>query len=348
MDRTGKRRVLARVPWELRWSPRGDEIWFTEIQEGATSIAAVNLSGRKRILASFPGIFGLQDVSRDGRVLLEQVSEQIEAIGRFPGESGERHLSWLDRSVPAALSDDGKTLLFTETGQGGGANHAVYKRNTDGSDAVRLGDGAALALSPDGRWALSSPGPKATHLVLLPTGAGQARELPLPGIQLFGKADFLPDGNQVLVRGREPGHGMRLYLLDVRSGKGRPITAEGVSGAVSVSPDGKLVLSSTFDGKNFFYDLEGGTPRAVTAIPKEYRAIRWCADGRSLFVETGRNPVKVSRLELSSGRLDPWKEFSVSDMRSGSVTMIPTPDGKSYVYSYSRYFSDLFLAEGLK
>ena len=59
-------------------------------------------------------------------------------------------------------------------------------------------------------------------------------------------------------------------------------------------------------------------------------------------------PLRVYRLELSSGRMELWREFSVSDIGTGDLEVIPTPDGKSYVYGYKRYFSDLFIAEGLK
>ena len=73
------------------------------------------------------------------------------------------------------LTPDATTLLFDETGEGGGAAYGVYLRATDGSAAVRLGDGRGLALSPDVRWALSSPNASPAGLSLLPTGPGQPR-----------------------------------------------------------------------------------------------------------------------------------------------------------------------------
>ena len=354
MDLAGKRRTVTKAPYEFKWSPRGDEIWFDETEAGVTAIEAVTLSGRKRLVASFPGTFGLQDISRDGRVLLERVSEQFEIVGRFPGDAAERNLSWLDGSVPADVSADGKTLLFTETKQGGGPKAAVYKRPTDGSPAVPLGAGAALNLSPDGLWALSSPGATdASHLVLLPTGPGQPRTLSLPGIRMAGSGAgrFFPDGKRVLIRGVEAGHGARLYVIDLDSGKARPISPEGISifASIAVSPDGTQIVSSEPEGKSDLYDLGGGPPRPVPALSGDLYAIKWCADGRSLFVRTGGiKPLRVYRLDLSSGRMELWKEFSVSDIGTGYLEVIPTPDGKSYVYGYKRYFSDLFIAEGLK
>jgi Tol biopolymer transport system component len=218
---------------------------------------------------------------------------------------------------------------------------------------VRLGQGTALALSPNGLWALTSPGSNADHLVLLPTGAGQPRVLPLSRLRIYGReASFFPDGKRILIRGAEGGIGQtRLYVLETESGKARSITPEGISlsGSFSISPDGKSVIFSDGQGQSLLYDVDGEPPRPVPGLSRGFEAIAWCADGRSVFVRTSAtNPLKVYRLDLASGRQELWREFSVSDIGAGAIRVIPTPDGKSYVYGYSRYFSDLFIAEGLK
>ncbi len=352
IDRAGKTRRIADVPWEFRWSPGGDELWFNEIESGTTTLRSLSLTGRSRFLASFPGDFGLHDVARDGRVLLERVTQEREIVGRAKGEPGERNLSWLDGSVPVALSADGRTLLFNEIGQGGGVNHAVYLRRTDGSPAVRLGEGQAHALSADGQWALVSPDAQADYLVLLPTGPGLPRRVPLGKIRIAGGgARFLPDARRILVRGSEAGHAPRLYLMDVESGSSRAVTPEGLSidSAVHVSPDGRKAFLSTNGGQSRIWDLEGGSAEPIRGIPADHYAIEWCADGKSLFVRSSADvPLRVFRLELATGRLEPWKEFSIADIGTGLVGVIPTPDGQSYVYGYTRYFSDLFIAEGIR
>src|SRR5437879_2527267 len=96
-------------------------------------------------------------MSRDGRVLVAHHTAIGILAGLVPGNEKERDLSWLDGSVPGTLSPDGKTLVSTETGEGSGATPSVYVRKTDGSPAVRLGDGSAIALSPDGRWLIRPP-----------------------------------------------------------------------------------------------------------------------------------------------------------------------------------------------
>ena len=66
---------MGRGVGTLNWSPRGDELWFTA--EGRTdtpgmAIRAVSLSGKERVVLTGPGVFGLRDLSRDGRLLMER------------------------------------------------------------------------------------------------------------------------------------------------------------------------------------------------------------------------------------------------------------------------------------
>jgi eukaryotic-like serine/threonine-protein kinase len=353
VDLSGRTSRIAKISWEVAWSPKGDEIWLNEIVGGTTSIYAVTLSGKRRFVASFPGNFALYDVDRDGRVLLSKESIESEMIGGSAGQSVERNLSWLDGSVPADLSADGSLVLFTEDGGGGGGGGggAVYKRRTDGSPAVRLGEGTALALSPDGKWALASQGPE-VRPILLPMGPGQPRALPQSGIALIaGHGSFFPDGNRVIVLGAEPGHEPRLYVLDIETGKARAVGPE-APGHLSfrLSPDGRQLFCSGKGVGYELYDVEGGAGQAIPGLPKDSTPIQWCADGRCLFVQTTDTlPIKVFRLTLSTGRLELWKEFSIPEVGSPTdLYVLPTPDGKSYVYSYRKYAADLFIADGLR
>jgi hypothetical protein len=111
------------------------------------------------------------------------------------------------------FSHDGKQILFSEGGEGGGPSYGVYLRPTDGSPAVRLGEGEAFALSPDGRWVLSVPRGDHPHPVLLPTGAGQARMLPAGPLHEYQNGTWLGDG-RVLLQASETGRGNRYYVQD--------------------------------------------------------------------------------------------------------------------------------------
>jgi len=135
-------------------------------------------------------------------------------------------LTWLDWTVPADLSADGKNLLFDEEGEGGGAAYSVYMRKADGSTAVRLGDGRALALSPDQKWVISSRLSPPPQLVLLPAKAGEPKPLTHDAINHF-YARWFSDGKRIVFSGDEPGHGVRLYVQDLAGGKPQAITPEG-------------------------------------------------------------------------------------------------------------------------
>src|SRR6202043_2233000 len=126
-------------------------------------------------------------------------------VGTLPGESEQRDLSWLDYSYPADLSTDAKTLLFDEEGGGGsldysksgGLSYAVYIRKTDGSPAVLLGEGGAVALSPDGKSVVAQTQDSPSQLRLLTTGAGEARQLSKDSVN-HSWARWFPDGKRVV------------------------------------------------------------------------------------------------------------------------------------------------------
>ena len=164
--------------WGLAWSPDGNEIWFSGIVGDDTGVFAVTLSARQRLVVRVPGIAIIHDVSRDGHILMTRESIRIGLIGLAPRETKERDLSWLDGSFARDISADGKSILFDEEALAGGSTASVYRRKMDGSPAVRLGDGYAIALSPDGKWVLASfRHTSPLQLVLMATGAGELKRL---------------------------------------------------------------------------------------------------------------------------------------------------------------------------
>src|SRR6185503_5893476 len=125
-----------------------------------------------------PGGMRITDIAPDGRVLFVQDNHRAEIYVIAAGASEERELTWGDWSVLAGVSEDGRTVLFSEQGDAVAGKYAVCIRGTDGSPVVKLGGGSAFALSPDGRFALAATVDAPTRLMLLPTGAGQTRTLP--------------------------------------------------------------------------------------------------------------------------------------------------------------------------
>jgi Tol biopolymer transport system component len=358
IDRGGKRRTLAdgfSSAQGVAWSPSGEEIWFTASESGSSRLLhAVTLSGRRRLVASMVGELTLQDIAKDGRALFDHANRRIGLLGLSAGETKERDLSGMDWSRAPILSEDGKTVVFTEEGEGGGPGYSIYLRKLDGSPAVRLGEGEGLALSPDGRWVLAalvrfSPSP----LVLLPTGAGETRPLPKDSINHDASlASFFPDGRRIVFTGNEPGHARRAWVQDLQGGKARPITPEGVVGS-TLSPDGRFVAARGPDHNIAHYPVEPGPTRPIPGIDADDRILRWTADGKSLFVHHRPGPSltsRVYRIDISTGRRELWKEFTPRDT-TGIQSIgadAATADGKILIHTYSHTLSDLYIAEGLK
>ena len=108
VDRAGKKTTLSKPfgsAQGLAWSPDGREIWFTAAEVGNRGLYAVTLSGKLRVLATVTGSLTIQDVSRDGRVLL--IDDALSRLPPLRPGDHERDLSWLDWSRPSGLSKDG-------------------------------------------------------------------------------------------------------------------------------------------------------------------------------------------------------------------------------------------------
>jgi serine/threonine protein kinase/Tol biopolymer transport system component len=358
IDLSGKKRTLSKE-WVggvtgLAWSPSGGEVWFTAADAGISqSLYGVTLSGRQRAIAREAGSLRLQDVTRSGRVLLTRDDSRTGIKCLAPGESKERDLAWLENSILADLSPDGKTIVFSEQGETAGANYTACLRKTDGSPVVRLGEGYGGGLSPDGKWVISQLPKPGAPIVLLPTGSGEPKEISSPGLSA-GNGTWSPDGKSVLFMAREKGRGLRLYVHSLDAGKPRPISPEGIKfERIAISPDGKLVAVAGPDQKITLYPVDGGETRPVPGVAEGDLPLQWSADGRSLYVIQYLelfSPARVFRLDLETGERVLWKELLPED--SAGVVAIDdvrvTPDGRSYAYDYQRVLSNLYVAEGLK
>jgi eukaryotic-like serine/threonine-protein kinase len=354
LDAAGKKKVLS-TGWDsiqgIAWSPAANEIWFTATRTGGDrSLYAVDLNGNVRLLARVPGELTLLDVGRDGNVLLTRGNDRAGVIGLTPGESKERDLSWLDWSVPIDLSADGRMMLFSESGEGGGPRYGVYLRKTDGSPAIRLSEGNGVALSPDGKWALVRPNSAPAPILLYPTGVGDSKILFQDSINhLWGR--WLPDGKTVVFSGNEPGHGPRFFVESPDDNKPRPISPEGIDPNVELSPKGDVVAGLGPDGKAYLYPLAGGDPVPVRGAEPDEMPTGWTSDGHSLYMyRFGEIPARIFELELSSGHRKLWKELVPSDSAGiDNIRRIQIADGgKAYIYGYIRTLSDLYMVEGLK
>ena len=359
VDRKGAETVLA-SGWSstlgLDWSPSGDEVWFTASDIGQNNaLWGVDLRGRKRLLARTPGRLSLQDVASNGALLITEGRMRVGmAFGSKDGLR-DRDLSWLDLSAVADVSRDGKSVLFSEQGSGSGdGTYAVYLRGTDGSPAVRLGEGTAGPLSPDGRWAVSIVQSTSQRVVLLPTGPGQVKTLDRGPIVSYQAAAWLPDGSRLLLAANEEGKPCRLYLQSIESGAPRAISGDGfriTTSTDAISPDGRLATVLDGSDRVVLFPLDGGEPRLLPGIEPGDIPMRWSADGRSVFVfRYDEMPARIRRVDLDPVKREQIAEIVPPDLAGihSLVAAQTTPDGDTWVYSYFSFRNDLYLATGAK
>jgi DNA-binding winged helix-turn-helix (wHTH) protein len=343
----------------LAWSASGEELIYTIVTSGSTTLHAVTPSGNQRLLTRMPGEWKLHDISGDGRALLTRDHRRSLVMAHGPGDDAERDLSWLDRSVAVDLSRDGSTVLLTEIGAAGGESKGVYVRKMDGSPAVRLGDGQASALSPDGKWVIATQGSAPERLVRLPTGAGQPTRLNNAAITDYSAVKWL-DSRRIVFGAVAGQQALRQYTQDTEGGDPRPVEVKGGVQSAALSANGEQYIGTWRRGL-YLFDLVGTEPRLVPGSMPGDRPMQMSDDGRSLFVlerditrKTEITRMTVHRIDLAGGQRQVWKAITIPDP-AGVMLVGPqfepvliTPDGASYVYSYMRVLSDLYLVRGLQ
>lgn len=353
VDRAGAKTVVSDDYvniFGLAW--KGDEIWFTAADEQPLfrALHAVRPGDNPRLLARVPANTSLHDIAPNGNAVIARTDDRHEFAVVRAGETRERSFAWLDASRVADLSRDGHWILFSEFGQGGGRDSSVYLRQADGSPAVRLGSGFALALSPDLKWALArrALGPP-LYLDLIPTGAGDTRRIQGHGLAYL-EGRWIPDG-RLVVRAREEAGQPRLYLVDPGGAKPRALPPEGV-GLWSLSPDGGRVAVSGSDGSLTIYGIETADTRTLPRLAGRPRLVGWTEQG--LLVTRGDGTEHAYRrifsVDPATGRERLWTEILPSDP-AGVMYLSNfqvTPDGRTYAYSWHRALSDLYLVEGIR
>jgi eukaryotic-like serine/threonine-protein kinase len=352
VDLHGKRTVLSEGYWGeegVAWAPSGDEVYFSAgTGYSDFSIYAVDMKGNVRVALQSAGGVVIHDVAPNGDWLVtrDDLTRLIRA--RAPGETAERNLSWQDFSNVAAISRDGRTLLFGAEGMSAGANYLTCTRGTDGSPVVVLGEGLATDLSPDGQWAAAIILPD--RLVLYPTGAGQTREMERGPIASYSDARWFPDGKRLLITAAEKGAVMRGYVQDSAGGAPKQIMPDAIRGGYP-TPDGHHVLVWMSDGSWNLVDLAGGAnPVAVSGIGQDENVDGWSPDGRGVLVhDPAQVPAQITRVDLATGARTLVLTINPSDAGVLSVSVVSFDrDETSYAYDFLHYISHLYHVHGAR
>jgi dipeptidyl aminopeptidase/acylaminoacyl peptidase len=338
----------------LAWSPDEREVWVSgTMHVEPVPIYAISLDGKVRPLVRTAGQLRILDVDADGRILVGRQDRKV-GLSFRAADGDERDLSLLGTSALAGLSADGSTVLFTEAGQAGGFAYSACVRKTDGSPAVRLGEGMAQALSPDLAWAVVMQFAPAPRLVLVPTGPGKERAIDTTGLGTCHQSTFFPDGKRLLFACAEEGHGTRLYVQDLRGGKARAISGEGVTHSlqpIPVSPDGKWAAAVETDWQIRLYPVEGGEPHVIPGVQPGVVPIRFTKDSRSLFaMRLDRVPAEILKIDPATGAATKWSTLVPRDPAGiqGFPCVDLSEDGTKMAYSYGRFLAELYVVSGVR
>jgi eukaryotic-like serine/threonine-protein kinase len=359
VDAAGKVTTLAGEFWGeegIAWTADGSSLIFganerqdsAAAEPGAMSYQLHRLSldrpGSNKIALTSPGDFTIHDITPDGRWLATREDIRYGVAARGAGQTDERDLSWLNQSWGTALSSNGQRLLFTDGN--GGPNYAAVWRNTDGAPVVRLGEGNAIGLSPDGKWALAEI-LTTGELIAYPLAAGDPIHFVTSPVQHVSTAMWLADSAHVLIVGDEPGKAPRAYRLSTAGGPPVPVLPEGMT-PVLVSPDGANVAGIDAAGAWVVCPLDGGAPRPLAGLDANDVVVAWSTDAKAIFVLRGKDlPARLDRLDIATGRRAFAREFAPAD-QAGLVSLSMNgpvlPDDLSrYGYDYLKRLSFLFI-----
>ncbi len=331
----------------------GNEIWFTAIEKGTNlNLLAVSLSGKVRSVLDLPMGITLEDIAPDGNVLVSLNSKRLAMAFSSLGSKEDVELSWHDWNVAKDISRDGKFVLFEDASEAAGPGYAVALRRLDGTLPVRLGDGSAGGLSPDGKWAISISTGQPQQITLLPIGPGQPRSVDTSGLEHIqsGWARFLVDGQRIITNGNETGHATRCYVLDLAGAKPEAVTPEGTVCGPS-SPDNRFVVGVGPNSAVAIYPIGSGSPHPIPGLEAGFLPVQWSSNGAALYgYHTGELPSRVYKVGIDTG-----KQTIVQELRPGvpaGVVMIApvqvSRDGTRFAYSYSQVLSVLYLISGLR
>ncbi|MDP2275681.1 MAG: serine/threonine-protein kinase [Archangium sp.] len=370
VDRVGKPIASSTSAWTLEglaWAPGSAEVWFSAgYDDVSRQIHSLSIHARQHRVFSAPGSLRLMDIDAKGRLLATNGIMRSRMFGKVNGEAKERSLSWLDGSMPLDVSNDGKVMLFLEGYGPAGSEVQTWLRRFDTPDdtPVLLALGWGRALSPDKRWAIITPTPPFNTLRVIPTGAGEQRDLPAGEFQAITRVRYFADGQRIAFSAIGPDNQSHLYLQSVVqadeetgiAGKPERLTEVPLFLAAPPSPDGKWLVGCGKDKRCMLIDAQSGEEKALRDLAMGDFPLQWTADGKGLWLIRSPKPnsssvgVELLRYDLVTaktvhiGALDPPDPVGMHHLKESVLT----PDGKHYVYTVNQQLDELFLVEGVR
>lgn len=330
----------------LAWSASGREIWFSAGRDGSTlALFSVNLSGKLRDVFGSPASIRLLDFAKTGDLLVTVDDTRMSMMAGAISDVSETDISKFDCSHVDAISEDGRFLLFTECGSAVGRHYTAYLRDLTSATTTQVGSGRAMALSADGRQAITIDPQNRTVLTLHDIATGRSRALPSDGID-YQWARFLPGTTELLVGGSRNGMPLAIYKQCPGTGSLDKVAVPAYLDDVVISPSGQMI-AGLFEGKLRAFEWQTGRELTIPA-PVTFFPLGWSADGRKLYVMNTRT-LEISSVEIGSGEVERWRQLPGRD-KPGFVAVagaVAAPEAGVYAYSLHLSSSRLYLVSGL-
>src|ERR1700733_2332850 len=211
---------------------------------------------------------------------------------------------------------DGRTLLLSLIGQGGGTGTNIWRVNADGTNLKQLSNGQredGASCSPDSKWAYFID-ENASRIERVPVDGGTPETLPgtpVPNsINAGDYVNFSPDGKSVafLITTAEANYVNRIAVVPIDAGPRPQVRLvdphPAIADAPRFTPDAKaFVYPITQNGVDnlWLQPLDGSAGRQIKNLKGDrIRGFRWSPDGKTLAVLDLRIEADVVLLRESS------------------------------------------------
>jgi len=211
---------------------------------------------------------------------------------------------------------DGRTVILSLIGQGGGNATRIWRINADGTDLKQLSNGQnefRAGCSRDSKWAYYFNG-DAGRIERVPVDGGTPEVVPgtaIPHALSSGRIfDLSPDGKWlaffIALGESNPVHKIAMVPLDAGPQPQVRLldTHPAISDGPRFTPDGKAIVYSLIQngvGNLWLQPLDGSPGRQITNFKTDQiQRVQWSPDGKSIGVLSQRTDADVVLLRESS------------------------------------------------